>query len=131
MTESDLPWLEYLCVKKYSSRFDPTSTEGWYRNIVLKNPLLFYPARTQNAFCISLISLVPWLPNDLECSVIMICAEDGAMWDAARLLRASIAWAKSRKATTWRICSETDFDLAQIARRVGATEIWPRFILRL
>jgi hypothetical protein len=131
MTEDDIPWIHAVVNRKYSDKFDRISMEGWYRNIVLKNPMLFYPARTDNALCISMLSLVPWFPGDIECSVILFCAEDGKMWEGVRLLRASIAWTKTRKGNTWRICSETDTDLAMMAKRVGATEIWPRFILRL
>ena len=131
MTESDLPWMHELFAKRYAKHYDPICSEQWYLNVVLKNALIFYPARTQNAFAISMLSLVPWVPNEFECNVVAVCADDGGMWEAARLLRASVEWAKQRKAATWRICSETDVDLAQIARRVGATEVWPRFVLRL
>lgn len=131
MTEADLPWLHYLCIKRYSDRFDEQSTDGWFRNIVLKTPLLFYPARTDNAFAISLMSVVPWLPNEFEVNVVLLCADEGYMWDALRLLRDSIAWAKRRKCTYWRFCSDTEYDFAPIARRLGAEEIAPRFMMRL
>jgi hypothetical protein len=131
MTESDVSWLHMLFAKRYASQYDATTSENWFKNYVLKSPILFYPARTQNAFCISLLSLVPWAPNQIECNVVAVCADDGAMWETARLLRASIDWARRRKALTWRICSETDHNLAALAKRVGATEVWPRFVLRL
>lgn len=130
MTESDLPWMQMLFAKKYPDRFDPLASEGWFKNVVLKNPVLFYPARTQNAFAISMLSLVPWLPNDFECNVAAICADDGAVWEAGRLIRCSVAWARSRNCATWRFCSDTGIDLGALCKRVGAKAIWPRYELR-
>lgn len=131
LTEDDIPWLFNLCRKKYSHRYDPVRTEGWFRNNVLKQPLLFLPQRTPNAFCISMLSVSPWLPAEYECHISFLCADDGAMWETMKLMRASLVWAKQAKCTSWKIASDTDADLAPLARRLGATEIAPRFILRL
>lgn len=130
MTEDDLPWLNYLCRKRYSYIYDPESTEAWFRNIVLKSPLMFYAIRTNDAFVITMLSIVPWLPNTVESNVIFICADDGALWQAMTLLRCSIAWSRRRQCTLWRVSSDTDYDLRPLARRLGATELTPRFILR-
>lgn len=131
MTEDDLPWLGYMCLKRYSHRYDQEGTEGWFRNIVLKAPLLFYPIRTQHAFTISMLSCVPWLPMEWAVDVVFVCADDGAMWETLPMLRRSIEWARKRKATTWRISSDTDYDIEPLGRRVGATTIGPRYVLRL
>jgi hypothetical protein len=131
MTEDDIPWLKYLCLKKYPDTYDPISTERWFRTYVLASPMMFFPVCTDNAFCIAMLSTVPWTPAEFECNVIFVCAEDGAMWEALTLLRASVNWARRRKCTTWRISSDTDHDLAPLARRLGATELSPRFCLRL
>jgi hypothetical protein len=47
------------------------------------------------------------------------------------LLRRSIEWARTRNAKLWRICSETDYDLGPLARRVGARSESARYILTL
>jgi hypothetical protein len=120
-----------LCHKRYSSRFDAQSTEAWFRNIVLKNPLLFYPTRTDNAFAISMLSCSPWFPTEFDCHVLMACADDGAMWELLKVLRASVEWARKRKVTWWRITSETNIDLWPLARRCGAHLQSPRSELRL
>jgi hypothetical protein len=130
-TENDLPWLIYLGKKRYGTNFDYTTVEGWYRNIVLKSPLMFHCARMPNAFCISMISTVPWAPSEFEVNVIFICAEEGAMWEAMRLLRDSVAWAKTRKCCRWRVSSNTEYDVCAMAKRLGATEITPRFSMEL
>lgn len=117
--------------KRYPGRFDSIGAENWFRNICLKQPLIFYPARLTNSFCISMLSIQPWIPSEWECNIVFICCDDGCMWEGMRLLRSSIAWAKSRKCSTWKISSDTDTDLAAMAKRLGATEIFPRYALRL
>lgn len=128
-TENDLPWLIYLGKKRYGAEYDYSTVENWYRNIVLKSPLMFHAARTQNAFAISMLSTLPWTPSEFECNVIFICADDGAMWQAMKLLRDSIAWAKKRKCKCWRLSSNTEHELHAMALRLGAREISPRFTL--
>lgn len=131
LAEEDLPWLTYLCKKRYSHDFDSETTTAWFKNIVLKSPLMFYAIRTQDAFCITLISVTPWLPNSIEANMVFLCADDDCMWQAIRLLRSSIDWAKRRHCTLWRLSSDTDYDLSPLAMRLGATEQTPRYILHL
>jgi hypothetical protein len=133
LVEADIPWLSQLFHKRYSAypSYDPIAAEGWFRNRVLKEPMLFLPQRTDNAFCISMLSVTPWLPVDYETNIVVICAEDYATWESMKLLRASIAWAKLRRCKNWRISSDTDNDIAIFARRLGATELSPRFVMSL
>ena len=93
--------------------------------------MVFYAARTDNAFIIALLACVPWFPTEWETNVIFICAEPGAQWETIKLLRCSIAWAKARNCTTWRIASDTHIDTAPLAKRVGATEIAPRWVVQM
>jgi hypothetical protein len=132
LTEADIPWLWHLCRKKYSHKFDANATELWFRNHVLKNSLLFLPQRTENVFCISNMYTMPWTPTEFEACVQFICSDDGAhVWEVMKLLRASVAWAKFRRCVAWRCASETDSELTMFARRVGATELSPRFTIML
>jgi hypothetical protein len=131
LVDADLPWMHYLFAKKYPSHYDAITSENWFRNTVLPNPQLFYPARTRRAFAISMLNIMPWIPNEIECNIVAVCADDDAVWEVICLFRASIKWAKSRKCQMWRLCSETDKELAAIATRVGATEVWPRYVMRL
>jgi hypothetical protein len=117
--------------RRYPGRYDRLGTEMWVRNIVLKGPMMFLPLRTADAFLIGMISTTPWMPQAPEANVVLVCAEEGHMWDAIMLLRASIEWAKRRKCALWRLSSETDFDLAPIALKLGATEANVRYVLRL
>jgi hypothetical protein len=129
--ELDVPWMVDLGNRRYGNQYDRFGTEMWFRNIVLRGPMMFWPARTDNAFCVAMISTTPWRPEAAECNVVLVCAEDGHMWEAIALLRASLAWAKRRKCSLWRLSSETDFDLASIAAKLGATEANVRYVKRL
>ena len=131
LTENDIQWLIFLGKKRYGIDFDYATAESWFRNIVLKSPLMFHAVRTANAFSISMISTLPWMPAEFECNVVFVCADDGAMWEAFKLMRDSIEWARKRKCTRWRLSSDTSVDLCNMARRLGATEISPRFTLVL
>lgn len=131
LTEADIYWVVWLGRKRYPHNYDPVGAEGWLRNNVLKQPLMFFAQRTQNAFCVSMISLKPWTPTESECHVAAICADDGAMFEALKLVRWSIEWAKSRKCVSWAISSDTEYDFEMLARRVGAETISPRFIIKL
>jgi hypothetical protein len=130
LTEHDIPWLNFLCKKRYSNRFDSSTTENWFRNIVLKSPMTFYATRSDGAFQISMLSVMPWLPADAECNVVFVCADDGAMWEALRLLRDSIAWARTRKCSMWRLSSDTEYEFPGLAKRLGCTEVSPRYLIR-
>ena len=92
-TEQDVLWVVWLGRKRYPKNYDPWGAEGWLRNAVLRQPLMFLPMRTQNAFCVSMVSVKPWTPSENECHVAALCADDGAMTEAIKLLRWSVEWA--------------------------------------
>jgi hypothetical protein len=116
------PWMLGLAQRRYSNRFDFQAGELWVKGIVLRQPMVFLPIRTDNAFCIGMISANPWLPAEWHAHIAMVAAEEGKMWDAMALLRESVEWAKRRKCVDWRMNSQTSFDLAPMARRLGAVE---------
>jgi hypothetical protein len=130
MHEGDLPWLTNLCLRRYSPHYDPPGAEGWFRNTVLKSPILFYPARTGNAFTITMIACEPWEPSQFTANVVFTCCEDGFMWDTIQLLRDSVDWGRKRRCVAWRMWSDTDYNVGPLARRVGAAEYLPRYGLR-
>lgn len=131
MTEEDLPWAADLGTRRYPGNFDCETSAVWMRNIVLKSPMAFQAIRTSDAFAVTNLSTVVWHPNDIEANVQIVCADHGAMWQALALMRASIAWARKRRATVWKLSGDTDYDLGPMARRLGATDKQPRFALVL
>ena len=129
--DEDAPWIIALAKSRYPPAFDVDAAELWVRNIVIKQPVVFLPIRTDHAFLIALISILPWMPGEPEASVVMVCAEDGHMYDAIHLLRVSVDWARGRHAATWQLNSITDYDLGPIATRLGASFLTPRYTIRL
>lgn len=107
------------------------AVEAWFRNIVLRQPFTFLYVRTDDAFLVGVINIIPWQPGELEFMVALVYADDGCMWQAVKLLRFSIEWARKRKCADWRLSSETTRELGPIARRLGAVELSPRYSLRL
>lgn len=131
MNPRDLPWLHDLCRRRYAEDYDDDHTQEWFLNIVLRNPLMFYAVRSENAFTVAYINTFPWLPGAMECNITFICADDGKGWEALMLLRQTVAWAKKRNCKWWNLASDTDTDLGPIARRIGAREVWPRYRMEL
>lgn len=129
--EADIPWMADLARRRYPGNYDIEAAEMWVRNIVLKQPMVFYPTRTDRAFMITLVSLLPWLPGEPEATVIMLCAEDNAIWDAVRLTKASYDWAVRRNCHRWGFNSDTDYDVGPIAQRLGLVARCPRYVAHL
>lgn len=123
LTLEDVPWLLDIGVRRYPNNYDPESTGRWIRNAVLPNTALYNAWRTNDAFLIALLSISPWLPNDIECHVVVTSADFGCIWQTIPLLRASIEWARSRKCVSWGFQSDTTHDIAPLMKRIGAKEI--------
>lgn len=120
-----------LARRRYPGNFDIEAAEMWMRNIVLKQPMVFYPIRTDNAFMVTLVALLPWLPGEPEANVVLLCAEDGHIWDSVRLTRASLEWAVRRNCWRWGFNSDTVFDIGPIAARMGLVSRCPRYVMNL
>jgi hypothetical protein len=132
LIEDDLPWLHALFKKRYPPpRYDALTTERWFRGFAVKDALNLLAVRTDDAFLVAMIVVLPWLPSEPECNVVCICADDDAGWQVIKLLRTSIEWARLRNAARWRLNSDTEYDISPLALRVGAREISPRFELDL
>lgn len=128
MTADDLPWLHDLCVRRYPKHYDSHTTEAWYKNIVLSNPLQFIAIRTDRAFSVAHLEAMPWTAFELECCVMFTCAEEGAMWEAVKCLRMTLFWARQRKCKRWHLWSETTFELGPMAKRLGINRTATRYI---
>jgi hypothetical protein len=103
----------------------------WFRGTVLRTPMVFLPIRSDDAFLIASIGVLPWMPAEWECNTVLAVADHGKMWQLVTLLRFSIDWAKKRRCSEWRMSSETTHDLGAIAKRLGCDELTPRWRMRL
>ena len=82
---TDLPWVHGLFKKRYPAAYDWHTTYIWFCHTVLNNPLSIYAARTRDAFILASIITMPWLPQNNECNVVTICADDDAGWQVVKL----------------------------------------------
>lgn len=87
--------------------------------------------RSADAFQITSLTTTPWTPQAYQAEVMAICADHGKMWQAVKLLRDSIQWARDRRAVGWNFSTETQYDLAPIMKRLGAVALTPRYRLDL
>ena len=131
LTEDDIPWLVSLGQRRYSTAFDAFSTEMWFRNNVLKSPLMFFPARTDQAFTVCLIITDAWLPGRRICNNLLLNSEEGAVWEEITLMRAAVEWARKRGCAEYRIWSDDAVDLTAAAVRVGAQPTAVRYTVKL
>jgi len=131
LTEDDVPWIVNLGKRRYSTAFDAFSAEMWFRNIVLKGPLMFFPARTDHAFTICMIITDAWLPGLRICNNLLLNSEEGAVWEEIALMRAAVEWARKRQCAEYRIWSDTEVDLSAVAVRVGAQPTAIRHTVKL
>jgi hypothetical protein len=130
IVEGDAEWLSHMLRKRYAKSYNASGTERWLWDYVWTHKDIYHGCRTRNAFCISLLTKRPW-SYEIECSVLIVCCEEGPthLWEALSCLRSSIEWGRTMRATTWKLASDTDYDLAPVARYLGLTGISPRFVL--
>lgn len=126
VTLDDVPWVRELFKHRFPA-YDVDAAETWYRNHVLPNPIAWLAIRTDDAYLTAFLKRVPWDPAHADCEVVTVCADDGAVWQTGALLRASLDWAKERKADAWCYSSDTDYRIEPLVRRLGAYQQEPRF----
>jgi len=126
----DIPWMLSLAHERYGA-FDPGGALSFLLQ-ALNSPLtLLLRSCARDAFLIAATVTPPWYPTATECHVMVLCAKPGAHWQAIKLLRGSVEWARLRKCVRWRFHSETQHDVAALCRRIGATPDSPRYVIDL
>jgi hypothetical protein len=110
--------------------FDQITAEGWFTTQVLPTHGLYLPIRTPDAFLIALLNAMPWNLAKMEAIVLLLVTDEDAIWQGMQLLRASLHWAKMRKAAHWRYWWD-EGDAGVLARRIGAKLDNPRYRIDL
>ena len=128
ITDTDVPWVLSLSYERYLS-FDPGRTIVWLL-ATLRSPTAL-AIRTDHAFAIANIITSAWHPKEHECHIVFLCAADGYHWEAIKLLRQSIGWARGRGCIRWWVSSETEYRIDALAKRVGARPAVQRWLLDL
>lgn len=116
---ADAPWMLDISRRRFGSDFDQIACEGWFFTEVLPKYGLYLPIRTSNAFLIALLNSMPWEPSVLRAHVLLLVSDEDAVWEAIRLLRASVEWARSRKCKSWHYHWD-EGDALTLCARVGA-----------
>lgn len=116
-----------LAFKRYGP-YDPGKVLVYLLNAIANEQAICI--RTTNAFLIASRFVPTWWLH-WECHVVFLCAESGAHWEAVRLLRRSVEWAKEHECRKWQFSSETKHGIGALAKRVGAVEISPPYKIDL
>lgn len=127
ITADDVPWGMSLAHRRYES-FDPGGAL-----IVLGTALRSSTAlaiRSDHGFVIANIVAPAWFPRKRDAHILWLCVEEGHHWEAVKLLRASICWAKEQGCRRWWFDGDTEHEVGALAERVGAREV-PRYRIDL
>jgi hypothetical protein len=124
LTVDDVPWLMSLAYKRYGP-YEPGKILVYLLETLRNRDALCL--RTGRAFMIAGLIMPIWRTENPECNIIALCAEEGAHWEAVKLLRRSVDWARERQCRKWWFGSETKHDISALAKRVGGTECRPRY----
>lgn len=126
---NDLPWLLSVAYQRYGA-YDPGPILTRLAEMMQRPDWLVM--RSAHAFAISNLFVPAWRTQaEPECNVVILCAEPGGVWDAVRVLRESVRWARQKGCTAWWFGSETEVDISAIARRVGGVKALPRYRIGL
>jgi hypothetical protein len=117
ITADDLGWALSLAHRRYRN-FDP----GF--SLVAMTQAMRSPTsiawRNDASFLVGHIMTSVWAPKIRGLEVLAICAEEAHPWSAIELLRASVTWAREQGLSKWWLNSDTGYDAAPLAVRVGA-----------
>lgn len=116
-TIDDIPFILSLAHDRYRP-FDPGRTLVWLLEC-LRNPSMLL-LRDDDAFLIASIATPSWHPKESGCHVIFLCAREGKHWQAVKMLRHSIEWAREKNCVDWWLSSETEYKIDAMAKRMGA-----------
>jgi hypothetical protein len=118
-----------LAHRRYRNRPDPGALLAWLiQRLADPNALV---VRSESAWCVAVCTAPPWYPDQPECHVTVLVGEVGAQWQAARLLRETVGWAEDRGCVRWLLSSDTEYDFAPLAKRMGALTKSARYERRL
>lgn len=127
ITADDVPWGMSLAHRRYES-FDPGGALiAIGQAMSLKTALAI---RSDHGFLVANITRYGWWPDRRNCHVLWLCVEEGHPWDACKLLRASVEWAKAEGCKRWWLTSETEHAVASLAERIGA-RVEPSYVIEL
>lgn len=130
ITADDIPWILSLGYERYGP-YDPGGVLLMLLQGLRSEATLMIRSEPKNAVLVANYVTPPWYPNRRECHVMFLVSKSGAHWQAMKLLRESVAWARLQGCARWRFHSETAHDVGALCRYVGAREDSPRYVVDL
>lgn len=130
-TIDDLDWMIDLAVKRFPKIVqDRDATESWLAN-ALVNPS-FCVLLDDHGFAIGVGGTTIFNKHYTVANIHTLVTEKGNhIWEAIRMARHIKLWAEQHGAEELYLADSTDIDLGPIAKRIGATEITPRYVVKL
>ena len=126
----DIPWMMSLAYERYGP-YDPGGALLFLLQGLKSESTVMLRSYRKDAFLIASWIAAPWWPNKRECHLVFLCARTGAHWQAVKLLRESIVWARLQGCTRWRFHSDTENDIGALCRLLKAREDSPRYVIDL
>lgn len=128
-TIADIPFLLSVARACYSHKFDEKSVVHFLRQAMASPHMLVL--RSERGLLVASIVRQFW-GGEPEAFVQFLAAipSRGLIGDGLRLVRAADEWRRERGADSLRFGEETGIQMSAIARRLGAVQDTPSFIIR-
>jgi hypothetical protein len=97
--------------------FDEAEAREWGTKAMLDKSTAFF--RDDDAWGCCAISKLFYEAKP-RCAMLFLAVRRGAVWQACKVVKAMVAWSKSKGASGFHFGEETGMDLSPIAKRVGA-----------
>ena len=118
MEPKDVPWALSLAHRRYKAGYDPGGALLAVMNAINSPNAL--ALRSDHGFLGAHVAFPLWRPEQRDCMVVVLFTEEGHHWEAVRMLRYSVVWAREQKCSRWFLGGDGDKSLAALARRLGA-----------
>lgn len=127
---ADIPWMLELCRTAYPrGYYDYTATEGWF-NALMQQPNVLLLRGERSWLGVAVASL-PWKPTQWEARFLPIVSSGKAAWELVGMTDRAIVWARRKGAQHLYFSALTGVDLGPLARRFGAVDAAPSYVLDL
>ena len=123
----DFPWVFSLAQQRYEGYDQGGALQALATAVRIPTAIAW---RTDHGFLVANTTGTLWYPKRRALEILALCVEEGHHWDAVKLLRASVAWARDKGCERWLVNSDTQHQIGSLAVRAGAMPE-PRYVIDL
>jgi len=127
-TVVDLNDMLDIARESYGRKFDPQKAQNFGLTALLSPQVGAF--RDDDAFCMVGLSTF-WWESETRANVMFLAVRKRQAWQAVKVMRAALQWAKSKGAGSFEFGEETGMRMEAIARRIGATQNRPSYRIDL